>query len=336
MRRMNRYTASATSVVILVIAVLLVAAVAFLGPVVLIAVVATLSTRLIYKLYEHIYFKSERFNRLRYILASHIDDCNELNEHIEGLKAVDLGASGSGYGFSDFHDASRWNYSRPGLASIETGSNVHPCSRSVCEASRRNPIQYVCKYFGFAADEETLEMFEQMLNDFTAVEDGKESLAQQKAEIMEQISDEIPSLIRKHSEERFWREIGLQDIDFSTDYFPRFLFQYVSPGGNASLENSVVMDIANLNQMVEYLNGRIKWRKSVAGQRALMTSGLRRSILRRDGYTCQRCGVSMREEPHLLLEVDHIVPLSRGGLTTVDNLQTLCWRCNRRKGSRLA
>ena len=51
--------------------------------------------------------------------------------------------------------------------------------------------------------------------------------------------------------------------------------------------------------------------------------------------TCRYCAVSLADEPHLLLEVDHIVPLSRGGLSTPENLQTLCWRCNRSKSNKM-
>ena len=65
-----------------------------------------------------------------------------------------------------------------------------------------------------------------------------------------------------------------------------------------------------------------------------MTSKLREKIKRRDNYTCQICGISTRDEPHLLLEIDHIVPLAKNGLTTEDNLQTLCWKCNRSKGAK--
>ena len=46
----------------------------------------------------------------------------------------------------------------------------------------------------------------------------------------------------------------------------------------------------------------------------------------RDGYECLVCRA--REG----LEVDHIVPLARGGTNDLDNLQTLCGRCNRKKG----
>uniref|UniRef100_UPI00111C32C3 HNH endonuclease n=1 Tax=Mycobacterium avium TaxID=1764 RepID=UPI00111C32C3 len=50
----------------------------------------------------------------------------------------------------------------------------------------------------------------------------------------------------------------------------------------------------------------------------------------------RNCSVSLAAEPHLLLEVDHIVPISKGGMSTPDNLQTLCWRCNRTKSNKVA
>ena len=49
----------------------------------------------------------------------------------------------------------------------------------------------------------------------------------------------------------------------------------------------------------------------------------------------QKCKNSTEKEPNLLLEIDHIVPLSKGGLTSRDNLQTLCWRCNRSKSDNI-
>ena len=95
------------------------------------------------------------------------------------------------------------------------------------------------------------------------------------------------------------------------------------------------MDIDNLNRFVVYLAEKIKFNKSAAGQRALMTSRLREHIKQRDHYTCRYCGASLAEEPHLLLEIDHIVPVSKGGMTTEDNLQTLCWKCNRSKSNKV-
>jgi 5-methylcytosine-specific restriction endonuclease McrA len=80
---------------------------------------------------------------------------------------------------------------------------------------------------------------------------------------------------------------------------------------------------------------KIRWAKSAAGQRALMTARLRNRIKMRDNYTCRQCGVSLAAEPHLLFEVDHIMPVSKGGLSVPENLQTLCWRCNRTKAAKV-
>jgi len=57
----------------------------------------------------------------------------------------------------------------------------------------------------------------------------------------------------------------------------------------------------------------------------------RRTVLARDHYTCQYCG---EQPPRKELTVDHILPRSRGGHTTWDNVVTACQRCNGRKGNR--
>lgn len=55
-------------------------------------------------------------------------------------------------------------------------------------------------------------------------------------------------------------------------------------------------------------------------------------VLMRDNFTCCACGDSPELTSGLKLEVDHIVPWSKGGETVMDNLQTLCMQCNRGKG----
>ncbi len=118
--------------------------------------------------------------------------------------------------------------------------------------------------------------------------------------------------------------------------YPVYVFEYVSAGGNSSQRTTVTLDTPAIDALIETLSQKIRWRKSAAGQRALMTSRLRNSIKVRDHYTCRYCSVSLAAEPHLLLEVDHIVPISKGGMSTPDNLQTLCWRCNRTKSNKVA
>lgn len=56
-------------------------------------------------------------------------------------------------------------------------------------------------------------------------------------------------------------------------------------------------------------------------------------ILVRDGFRCRACGASPLKQPGIDLHVDHIVPWSKGGETTDDNLETKCKRCNLGKGS---
>lgn len=60
-------------------------------------------------------------------------------------------------------------------------------------------------------------------------------------------------------------------------------------------------------------------------------ASVRVSVLHRDGYKCLFCGRSAKQ---VQLEVDHIVPFSKGGSNDLSNLQTLCVDCNRGKGSR--
>lgn len=55
---------------------------------------------------------------------------------------------------------------------------------------------------------------------------------------------------------------------------------------------------------------------------------LRYAVLKRDNFKCKLCGASPATNPTVELQVDHIIPWSKGGKTTIDNLQTLCSWCN--------
>lgn len=289
----------------------------------------------LWKIYELSYFKSTKFTEIKERIATYINECNELNEHIENLKNTDLISNKSDYGDASYHDASKWNYKRKHLKEQKYVPNVHHCSRTVCNNAQNKPFEYICKYFGIKADEKTLSNFESILNNFEAAEEGKKHLQAEKEKILQSIDSDIPTLIKKLSKKKLEQNLGFEEVDMSTAYFPKYVFEYVSSGGNASMNCDVVMDIDNLNRFVVFLSEKIKFNKSAAGQRALMTSKLRQHIKERDGFTCKQCGASIEQEPHLLLEIDHIIPISKGGLTTEDNLQTLCWRCNRSKGAKI-
>lgn len=73
------------------------------------------------------------------------------------------------------------------------------------------------------------------------------------------------------------------------------------------------------------------WNSIERVERAKVSNELRQEIFERDGYTCVNCGSTEKES----LEIDHIKPISKGGKTEPDNLQTLCHDCNIRKGNNI-
>jgi len=61
-----------------------------------------------------------------------------------------------------------------------------------------------------------------------------------------------------------------------------------------------------------------------------ITKKIRFEVLKRDSFTCQYCG---SKTPDVLLEVDHIIPKSKRGSDSMDNLVTACFDCNRGKSA---
>ncbi|MCK4670606.1 MAG: HNH endonuclease [Nanoarchaeota archaeon] len=61
---------------------------------------------------------------------------------------------------------------------------------------------------------------------------------------------------------------------------------------------------------------------------------LRLSVLNRDNFRCVFCGRSPATSVGVILHIDHIHPFAKGGKTTLNNLQTLCSKCNIGKSDR--
>ena len=59
----------------------------------------------------------------------------------------------------------------------------------------------------------------------------------------------------------------------------------------------------------------------------------RHTVLERDKFRCQDCGAS--PATGAVLEIDHTIPVSKGGSNELHNLRTLCSDCNRGKSDRL-
>lgn len=68
--------------------------------------------------------------------------------------------------------------------------------------------------------------------------------------------------------------------------------------------------------------------KRPQSKRTALSKRLRLLVLERDGFRCRLCGKTARETK---LEVDHKVPVAKGGTDSLNNLWTLCFDCNRGK-----
>ena len=62
--------------------------------------------------------------------------------------------------------------------------------------------------------------------------------------------------------------------------------------------------------------------------------GVRYDVLKRDRFKCVICGASPATDTECQLHVDHIIPVAGDGSTVIDNLRTLCSKCNIGKGSK--
>ena len=94
-------------------------------------------------------------------------------------------------------------------------------------------------------------------------------------------------------------------------------------------------EIMNIIQQVtnksgKYYNEQNVWDAICRVERGKVSNKMRFSIYERDGYRCRHCGKKQEMND---LEIDHIFPISKGGKSTYDNIQTLCRRCNKLKGN---
>lgn len=97
---------------------------------------------------------------------------------------------------------------------------------------------------------------------------------------------------------------------------------------------AIVFDYNMVTEIIERL--KVKrydeeiWSSLTKVERSKVTKELKDKIFKRDGYKCQICHRSINE---VKLEIDHIKPISKGGLSVESNLQTLCHECNVSKGN---
>lgn len=307
-------------------------------PIGLVVLAGVTLPRLIRHIRKTRYFASEDFVARKAAIAAVVDEHNEIAEYTSEIRnrgAFQLGLAATGVNahLASFENTSSHGYRRNRNVADYQAQNVHNCSLQVVRNAKSDPIKFLMKYFEIKPDETNLADVEHLGEEIARLEDAVNNLHQREAGIT--ASFDPPAFILKHYAEEFMEHVGVELSPISVPY-PEYTFEYVSAGGNSGQRTIVTLNTETIDTLVETLNQKVRFSKSAAGQRALMTAKLREFIKTRDHHTCRYCSVSVAAEPHLLLEVDHVIPVSKGGLSTEENLQALCWRCNRTKSNKVA
>lgn len=283
------------------------------------------------------YFASEEFQARKAEIASIVTEHNEIATYASEIReqgTFTIGASSSGTQahLASFQNTSHFNYRRDRNEADYAAKNVHNCSLQVVRNAKADPLKYLIKYFDVKPTESKLRDVVELGESVARLEDAVTNLQRREQSITASINP--PTFILDHYLDEFMSHMGV-DLSPITVPYPEYRFQYISAGGNSAQQTVVTLNTRTIDELAVTLSEKIRFDKSAAGQRALMTARLRAFIKDRDNYTCKTCSASIAVEPNLLLEVDHIIPVSKGGMSTVENLQTLCWRCNRRKSNKI-
>ncbi len=260
------------------------------------------------------YYKTEEFLLLKKQLSDKVYEYNEFDEFMAETKVY----------ISE-------------QQSFLTQGNVRHSTLTVYKNSRLDIYKYIVKYFfkDTKIGEESVQTIEGILQKYDTLEKTYKILIDEYKELMQDIRETMYSGAYVFKSLTMKKLGSRKPPKFVRDYYLWYSFEYNSPTNRKHYSNKIVLDDNRLQDFAEYLSSLIKYRKSAKYQRQLMTSSLREFILNRDEYTCKACGVSKESQSHLLLEVDHMMPISKGGITIESNLQALCWKCNRAKSNKI-
>lgn len=75
--------------------------------------------------------------------------------------------------------------------------------------------------------------------------------------------------------------------------------------------------------------GRLSDNFSLQNKRESIPSYIKDAVWKRDKQSCVNCGSNKD------IEFDHIIPVSKGGSNSINNIQLLCQKCNRTKSNKI-
>ena len=279
------------------------------------------------------YYESQDFLRVKETCETLMSTQREFNEYItEKVESIShLFGTKVVRNETVYHD--EYNYIRPYKKTITPFTAE--VSATVFSSAENNPLKYVVKYF--YPNKETypdqIQKLYQLVEELETLRDAKQIIENYKGEYQQYLGD-VPDFVMQNDEEGFYSRLGFANISENV-LTVEYKFSYTSDGGLVNKHFTVPMTEETIAELIELLKSKLTEKAFAKEQRALMTKKLREFIKKRDNFTCRTCGNSIYVEPNLLLEIDHIIPVAKGGRTVEDNLQTLCWKCNRAKSDKI-
>ena len=279
------------------------------------------------------YYKSPDFVKIKETCEALMSSQREFNEYInEKVQAVSH-LFGTRVIRNETINDDEYNYIRPYKKTITPFTAE--VSAAVFASAENNPLEYVVKYFypNKKSYPEQIQKLCQLVEELETLRDAKQIIENYKVEYQQYLGD-VPDFIMENDEAGFYSRLGFATIDESV-LTVEYKFSYTSGGGMAQRSFTVPMTEETIAELIKVLESKLTASAFAKEQRTLMTKKLREFIKNRDNFTCCNCGNSTHVEPNLLLEIDHIIPVAKGGRTVEDNLQTLCWKCNRAKSDKI-
>lgn len=125
--------------------------------------------------------------------------------------------------------------------------------------------------------------------------------------------------------ERVWRELGRAPGETTLPRLGRFSLNAYKRHWGSPEKLCAMIAAVHRGEMTreEALRG-----VPGAWKRRTIPVQTRWAAVQRDGHRCVACGASPANRAGVELQIDHVVPVSRGGTNDLENLRTLCRECN--------
>lgn len=279
------------------------------------------------------YYESQDFLKIKETCKELMNSQREFNEYINEKVQSISNLLGTKVVRSETIHNDKFDYIRPYKKTITPFTAE--VSSTVFASAENNPLVQVVKHFysDKEAYREQIAKLYQLVEELETLKDAKTVIDNYKKEYQQYIG-EVPKFIMENDEAGFYSRLGFANVNENA-LTVEYTFSYTSNGGKAHRFFSVRMTEDTIIELIKLLESKLTAKAFAKEQRTLMTRKLREFIKQRDHFTCCNCGNSTNIEPNLLLEIDHIIPIAKGGLTTTENLQTLCWKCNRAKSDKI-